>query len=321
MLRVLLIRPPTAGLDVAAYARSIEALPGVQFSDRITAADDRLPSVFRTAGELLTRRVDCDILVTAGPNALLAAATGWRGPIIHVPIGRLTRLELVIGRRLARRHSFRLITSSPALARQATHAIADARRIRVIRPAPVPPRMTRQEARARLGVAEDQPLITVTGVARPGSNHRLAIWAANILVFRDPAVRLFLRPGGVRDGFVQRFVSSAEMWLAVVSDPSLNEAEEAAAADVAICVADGAPDVSPLAAMRHAGTPIVGLRSTWLRERLDTYPATLVAESRARAVARAALEALERGRLPAETVSAEPDGAWAEVLESLVGRG
>ena len=252
----------------------------------------------------------------------MAAYLAWRGPIVHVPVGRVSAGEVGLIGRLARRGTFRIVTSSPSLARHAMRYVINPQHVSVIRPTVAAISMRRVEARERLGIAPGQPLVYVPGVARPGSNHRLGFWASNILHFRDPSVRLLIVGGGPNEGFVRRFITSADMWPAIVSDATLDETDRAAAADVAICGASGAPDLLPLVALTRAGTPLAGMQSTWVREELDRYPATLAAAPKARLLARAALEALEGGRAMNRGASdgASDQANWKNVLSPLVAR-
>jgi hypothetical protein len=322
MTRVLLISPDSTDADVRAHAKAIASIPGIAVTPMEAAAGDRLVDAAWMAARLFRQRHAIDVIVTSGISALTAAYLAWRGPIVHLPVGRLTAPEARLVGRLARRGTFRIVTSSPSIARGATRRVINPLHVSVIRPTPDAISTRREEARERLGIAPDQPLVYLPGVARPGSDHRIALWASNILYFRDPAVRVLIVGGGPNEAFVRRFISSAEMWPAIVSDVTLDEADRAAAADVAICGASGAPDVFPLAVLARVGTPLAGMQMTWMREDLAEYPATLAEAPKARLLARAALEALEGDRAinRGASGSARMQSDWANVFAPLIAR-
>lgn len=324
MTRVLLMSPSSTDADVRRHAETFASLPDVSLTRYEAPPEDRLAYVLRGAAGIFRSRRTIDVVVTVGPAALAAAKIGWRGPIVHIVAGRLTRAEASLGRVVARRKDFRLVTSSAAVARMAMTHVADVHQVRLLRPAPARPAFDRAEVRRRLGVSVDAPLVQIVGTARHGSGHRLALWATSILAFRDPATRIALSAGGPRDAFVRRFGTSTAQVQSLVSDPSLTDADLAAAADVALCTADGPPEWSAIAAIQAQGVPIVALRSTWDRERLHGVPATLVDQPMARALARAMLLTLEGRAASEERVAKENPPtdaaayAWSQLFQTLV---
>lgn len=326
MTRVLLISPESTDGDVAAHASAIGSIPHVEVTRRPAPAEDRLAFVLRCAAQLFRHDRHDDIVVTVGPAAMAAAYIGWRGPTVHIPVGRLTAPEARFCGRLARRGTFRLVTSSESIATAAKREVINTDHVALIRPCSsdttlpsAPLAASRTASREKLAISNDTPLVYLPGISRFGSNHRLALWAANILYFRDPRVRVLTVGGGTQAGFVRRFITSAEMWPAIVDGNVLTEAERAAAADVAICAADGAPDIAPLATLTRSGTPIAGIARTWAREELSAYPARLADGTKARLLARAALEAMERGRTtpPAGMTTESAGRQWFALLRSF----
>jgi hypothetical protein len=323
MTRVLFLSPASTDADVRRHADTIAAIHGVTVAQQLAPEEDRLAYILRSAARLFRGRRGIDLVITVGASALAAANIGWRGPLIHIVVGRLTRTEASLCRGLAGRADFRIVTSSAAIAREAMRNLADVHKVRLIRPTAASTPATREEARARLGIGPDVPLVHVPGLPRPGSGHRLAMWAGSILIFRDPATRLLISSGGPGDGAVQRFARNALQSHALITRPHLAQSDLLAAADVAICTADRAPDFAALDALRQAGVPIVGLQSTWDRERLHGLPARLIDDTRARLIARTALEAFDGSpasarQPPGRSSTAAPASEWSHVLQSLV---
>lgn len=322
MTRVLFLSPACTDADVRRHAETIAALPRVTLVRRVMTTEDRLPFILRAAAGVFRDRHAIDLVITVGPVAMAAANIGWRGPLVHLASGRFSRTEASLGRAMARRPDFRLITSSASVARLGMTHIADVHKVRLLRPTPGKARHTRAEVRERLGVAGDAPLFHVVGVARSASGHRLGLWATSILAFRDPDARVVLTTGGPRDAFVRRFAESTAQAHAIVADPELTEDDLATAVDVAICAAPGPTEWAALAAFRDRGVPIVGLRSTWARERLQEIPALMVDEPQARAIAREALFAIEsrESATRRDADSRESDYAgteWSHLLRTL----
>lgn len=298
---IRLLRSATTDLDADAHASLLV--------DHFGAADvgvvtDEWPLIVRAG--LRLRRSAGDVLVTFGAAALLAAAIKWRGRLIHVPVGRLGRVEAFAMRRRPRAT---VVASTFAAADDCRRAELTAQ---VVPPPFVPTSTDRSAARRRLGIADDVVTLALPGTIRPGSGHRLGIWASAILAYREPSWRFVLGPrGNLR--FAREFVAATIAPEIPAVRIAQGEDDALAAADVAVFCGDGVPERSAIDATLARGLGIVARRSLWEREGLPTPThVSLFEASKVRGVIRAivrATDAVEAGR------RAEPAAITYEAAE------
>jgi glycosyltransferase involved in cell wall biosynthesis len=251
MMRLLL--SATTDLDADAHVRRLTA-QGARVADVVTR---EWPLIARAA--LRLRRAPlADELITVGEAALLAATFARRTPSMHILVGAPTAAELIALRRRAR---VRVVVSSLSAWQRLRAAGVAAARIESIEP-PVDPMPARAEARARLGRDADAVVVTLPGSIRPGSGHRLAIWASALLAYRDASWR-FLVAGRGDDHLVRMFIrATVPPDLHAFHLVDENDALEAiAAADIALFAGEGMPERYAYEACARAGVAIVAPRT------------------------------------------------------------
>ena len=291
MTRVRVLTSTGLDGDVKAQLATLRTLPRVTTFDENEIRENSLPLIFAAAAQLFRDRPrDCPV-VTAGEAPLVAASIVWRGPIVHVPVAPMSRLELSLLRR-RRPGGTRLVVSSWTAARRATTRGVLASNVHVIRPQnAVSTPLSREAARAALGLKTDELTIFIPGTILPGSGHQLALWSSGILSVRDARVRVIMRPDPRET--VTRFADSVLLPNALVTARDLDDGSLAAAADVVLLASTDAPPMASIADIAAIGTPIVARRKLWDRERLGHIPARLVDSEKPRLIARATLEVLE----------------------------
>lgn len=240
-------------LDADAHVRRLTA-EGARVGDVVTR---EWPLIARAA--LRLRRTPLtDELVTVGEAALLAAVFARRAPRMHILVGAPTDAELIA---LRRRDRVRVVVSSIS-AWQRLHAagIAGAR-IESIEP-PVDALPTRADARARLGLDAGTVVVALPGTIRPGSGHRLAVWAGALLAYRDASWRFLVGGRGDVDRvrtFIRATMPPERHVIHIVKEH--HDLDAIAAADIALFAGEGLPERSAYDACARAGVAIVAPRT------------------------------------------------------------
>lgn len=314
MSRVRLLLSATTDLDADAHAHWLTTRGGGEVEDVVTR---EWPLIARAALRLKRRRFDSDdLLVTVGEAALLAASFAWTGRLVHVLGGAPTPTECM---RLRRLPAARVVASSVAATQQLSKYGVAADRVVLVAPPAGELTPTRADARRRLRLEDDAVVVALPGTIRPGSGHRLAIWACALLAYRDRSWRFLVGERGdearVRD-FIG--VTTEAGSRAFVRFHEGDEPNAMAAADIALFAGDGVPETSMLhSALRH-GLAIAAPRAIVLREHIPADNAFLFDKNKARFVAKAvvlASDAIRRGRvaLPLPAGSA----TWEDVLAAV----
>ena len=311
MSRVRLLMSATTDLDADAHVRRLVARDGAEVDDVVTR---EWPLIARAALRLRRRRADSDdVLVTVGEAALLAASLGWRGRQVHMPVGTATASECFA---LRRRPAIRVVVSSASAVDRLMAGGVSSPRVRTVAPPHVEEPPTRAEARQRLRIGNEGITVVAPGTIRPGSGHRLAIWACALLAYRDRSWRFLVG----RRGDDERATSLIESTREPATDPFIryrdgDEPNALSAADIAVFAGDGVPERSMLDAALQAGLSIVAPRALIARESLSPANVFTYPSQHPRLIARAILvasDALAAARAPAPPRS---DGtSWDESL-------
>ncbi|MFT3786699.1 MAG: hypothetical protein QM770_11110 [Tepidisphaeraceae bacterium] len=256
--------------DDALACADAEQLDGVERHGR--PIENRWPLIARAGLELRWLPPTVARLHTFGEPALRAAAIGWRGAITHTrgwfeqPVPN--RLQVKLGDRLT-------LQDSPDPSPSPRSNVVD-----------------RDFVRDQLGVTEHDVLIFAPGRVRPNSGHRLAVWAAAILHFRNARYRLVVRDRGDLAP-LWRFARNLSVPHMVRSSRLLDDRSLAVGCDLAIsCVPTTRFERTPITACGEV--PLLAPRTV-----IGIVGAgTAFAELRARPIARQILERFEAA-LPA----------------------
>ncbi len=317
--------------DARACAEFVTNLPRVTVIRRALPVEDHVISIGRAAAD--TWREDGgELLHTVGEPALSAGAIGWRGPILHTPCKRVTAGEAKVLNWLGRR--VRVTSVDQALTTSLTRkGVSDFS----ITDVPVPIDQSefvrsREDLRELLGVGPEEKLVLCPGHITPISGHRLAYWAAAMLHFQNPAVRLLATGRGTRHQALEMLCERNRMQHFLRSARYLSDRELARAADVAIICADGPVEVLPILDLMLERTPIVSSESHRPIRLLTADTACLVDSPKPRFLAQAVLSQLENtdpmiaSRLDAAhsvaSLLADPEQArrdWIALARSLTG--
>jgi hypothetical protein len=319
MMHVCFLQSGPIDADAVAHQAALRAL-GATLD--VFDIEPQMPLMLRDTARLRRTRSAYDAIVSCGRDAMRVADYSGIDRRVHLLNGSLHASDLGTLRKSVQSGA-RLVTSSAAVYRRIVREVADAFDVNLIRPVFQNVTLVPDVARTVVGAGTTTSVIYVPGSWHDRREHAMAMWAAGVLVFRDPAVRLLVDGGG-NDGVIHRLVKSRGQTASVRVGRPDDWATHVAAADVALCAGDHAPSYAILNLLHRAGVPIVALRQLWIRERLAAQiPATLVEPRRPRFIARAMLEVLDHAPLRrARTVSgAIPDvdasavsDAWRSVL-------
>lgn len=326
MIRVRIVTSSLLDEDVESHLSHVATLPRLDLSQHAAAVPNNIALIARSAVRLW--RDDADILITAGEPAFVSSALAWRGPLIHLPAGALSRTELRLLRWRAA-DSTRVILSTHAAANHALHAGIESPQLRVIRPSPPPIHATRQMIRDSLGIARDATCVLIAGRVRQQGGHHFALWTSSVLAHRDDRWRTVVDSG--RFGpYVDRVARSTSRPGCTITCDKCSSAELATAADVAIVDPEATPSFSAIASAARERLPIVAEAAMWKREQLGHVPALLQTERKPRIWSRAVLDAVE-GRIALDRDALQSSVAqscdvrfiqrqWLEAIHSICGR-
>jgi hypothetical protein len=328
MIRLRIVSSDRVDQDVESHLCTLDTLPRVQIDRHPVPLSNELPLIVRTAAKLW-RREQPDIAVTVGEAALVATMIAWRGPLVHLPVGRLTRVERSLLRWRGNASHTAAVFSSYLAAGNAIRRGIASEQVRVIRTAPPATYATRDEIRARLGIDSSAICALLCGRIHRRGGHRLTLLTSAALSFRDAGWRVLIDPGDQGE-YVRRFSTNTCVPGTLQLCDQCSASELAAASDVAM-VDDGAtPSLVAIASAAQHRVPIVSSPRLWQREQLMHVPAMLVADGKARSWAKAAIESVE-GAQAADmdrletSLSASHDPRalthqWLEVLHAVCGQ-
>ena len=290
MTRVRVVTSSLLDQDVESHLAMLPGLPRVQLARPADALPDNLALIIRSALRLF-READADVVVTAGESALVSTMLSWRGPLIHLPTGLLSKTE----RRLLRWRSARstmVVTSTHLAATDAIGRGLSSQQLRVIRPVPLPLHATREQIRERLGIDPEAICLLLAGEVRQSGGHSISLRSLSILAFQNPEWRMLIDPGHCAD-YIARMARSTSLPNSTVLCGQCSASELAAAADVAIVDPDALPSFVSIAAAAAQRVPIIADPTLWRCEQLEHVPALRVNDRKARSWVRAVLEALK----------------------------
>lgn len=326
MIRVRLVTSATLDEDVESHLSHVDAIPRLDLLKHPSAVPNNLALIARDACRLWGG--DADVVVTAGEPALVSTVLAWRGPLIHLPLGTMSRTELRLIRWRSAR-STRVVFSTHIAANHAFRAGVASEQLRVIRPSPPSLHATRQTIRDSLAIGPSTTCVLIAGRVRQQGGHHFSFWTSSVLAFRDDSWRMLIDAGRF-DKYVERLARSTSRPGCTIVCDQCSSSELAAIADVALIDPEATPSFTAIASAARQRVPIVADAAMWRREQLLHVPALVQTERKPRAWARAVLDAVEgraqfdRDALPS-SVEANCDPRfiqrqWLETLHSICGR-
>lgn len=302
MIRPFVLSSATTDLDADAH---VDALIHRHGGRHIGTVCRDWPLVARAAARLMRMRDKQSTLIAVGSAAWRAARLGWRGPILCVPTIRALSTGPGL---LGRRSNVRVVVSSLVARQRLANAGWDGTRLDLIHPTVATP-PDRQAARRALHLPDDAITIAMPGTVTARSGHRLAIWTAAILGYRDPAWRFLVSARG-DSAFAREFITASLPTGAMCVIDQADDATLIAAADVALLGGQDEFERSVLDIACRANVPIVACRTLLATEnRLPADPHQAFDCFRPRDVARAILNVIDRRADPSPQSSESPQAS------------
>ncbi len=288
MPRVLLLSGRDADLQTVRATDALSTRLGDDFSTERAAIGDRDVRNGLAAVRWVRRHAPTVDLVHAfGADALTAAAVGFSGPILYSPIEFPSRREIGWLRAVSAYRNVQVVASTTTQHKIiVTSAGAAADRCHLIRPGVdfSNVRRRRDDAlRARLGFGPDDFVILACGESTKNSAHEGAAWAAGILHFLDPRVRLLLWGHGKRAARIGRYASHivSPTFAGVGRKLGDDFSYEALlpATDLVVVSAKGPVATLPVAIAMAAALPIVSTVSYTVSELLEDRHTALMSRN------------------------------------------
>jgi glycosyltransferase involved in cell wall biosynthesis len=279
MVRVLLLSGRDADLQTVRATEALSLRLGDGFAVRHAAIGDGDTRNGLAAVRWVRRHATgADIVHAFGADALTAVAMGFAGRVLYSPIEFPSRKEIQWLRAVA---SYRDVQAVLATSTQHKAVVTAGgvvnERCHLIRPGAdfAAVRRRRDDAlRARLGFGPDDLVILLNGESTRGAAHEGGAWAAGILHFLDPRVRLLVWGRGPRGARIARYARNivADQFAGVATariGPGVVYESLMSAADLVLVSATGPVATLPVAIAMAAALPIVSTVTYTVAELLE----------------------------------------------------
>jgi len=288
MPRVLLLSGRDADLQTNRATEVLASRLGDDFSTERAAIGDRGVRNGLAAVRFVRRHAPTIDLVHAfGADALTTAAIGFSGPILYSPIEFPSRREIGWLRAVSAYRNVQAVASTTTQHKAIVTTGGSAPdRCHLIRPGVdfANVRRRRDDAlRATLGFGPDDFVILANGESTRNATHEGAAWAAGILHFLDPRVRLLLWGHGKRAARIARYashiVSPRFVGIGIRLGEDCSYEALLPATDLVVVSAKGPVATLPIAIAMAAALPIVSTVSYTVAELLEDRHTALMSRN------------------------------------------
>lgn len=297
MPRLLLLSGRNADLQTTRATEALSRRLGDGFSAMRAAIGDRATHNGLAAVRWVRKHAGtADVVHAFGPDALTVAAVGFKGPILYSPIEFPSRKEVGWLRAVSGHRDVRAVvaTSTQHKAIVTGGGVAD-ERCHVVRPGVdfANVRRKRDDAmRAKLGFGPDHFVVLACGESTRANAHEAAAWAAALLHFLDPNVRMVVWGRGARAARVARYARhiTSDRFAGVATEkvgPDVPYESLMSVADLVLVSATGPVATLPIAVAMAAALPIVSTVTYTVAELLeDRHTALMTRDGTAGELAR-----------------------------------